>query len=443
MKNQKNTMLSDEELKDIKAKASKILEACRNNMLTRQPFIGSVALSFNIIPVRDARCETACTDGKAIYFDIDYLSKLTDAEREFTIAHEIWHNIMMHFLRAGERDHRIFNYATDMEINEILKNDGLIPQKGLIFPETFNLPSGKCAEEYYDMLMDQAKYNTSLQNNGKGDGKSGNGGGSSNGPGNQKGMQFDKHVYEGEDVDEEKESERTDRFGKVGRDSDFRPSSTESDVERVREAVVSAAQRVERMRGELPAYVKKLVEGMLEPKISWREVLAAQITSALCDKTNWNLPNRRFAYNGVYLPAHMGEKIKIGVGVDTSGSCSDQFIQFISEINSIAKTFGNYEIHVIQCDTEVKKYDFFDESNPMDFENNPIEFNGNGGTVLRPIMDYVDLNELDIDTLVMFTDGYCETFAEQDAPEYRVIWAITGGYGAENIEFGEKIALAE
>jgi len=55
--------------------------------------------------------------------------------------------------------------------------------------------------------------------------------------------------------------------------------------------------------------------------------------------------------------------------------------------------------------------------------------------------DYVNLNELDIDTLIMFTDGYCEDFEENDAPDLRVVWVITGSNSAENIKFGEKINL--
>jgi hypothetical protein len=55
---------------DIIAK-QKSLEAWTNDrmkLLRWRPFIGTLAMNLQLIPVVDHRCPTACTDGKNIFF---------------------------------------------------------------------------------------------------------------------------------------------------------------------------------------------------------------------------------------------------------------------------------------------------------------------------------------------------------------------------------------
>ena len=92
----------------------------------------------------------------------------------------------------------------------------------------------------------------------------------------------------------------------------------------------------------------------------------------------------------------------------TPGSCQDECQTFLSEINEIAKTFGNYELHLIQCDTQVQDYQTFDEFNTIEGQVENMEFKGFGGTTLKPIFDYIQLNNIEVNGVVVFTDGYCE-----------------------------------
>ena len=105
----------------------------------------------NLVPIRDVRLRTASTDGNNIYFDMDFYLSLEKKERLFVIVHEIWHCIMMHLVRQKSRMHDVFNIAADMEINYILKEQGLVPPKDLCFPPTHL--QGKSAEEIYEWLL--------------------------------------------------------------------------------------------------------------------------------------------------------------------------------------------------------------------------------------------------------------------------------------------------
>lgn len=147
--------LSDDQLKKLKKEISESLARDRHRILTRYPFIGSLAMRFDLVPVRDRRCRTACTDGKNIYVDLSFYSELQPEERIFVLAHEVGHCMMLHLSRKQTRDARLFNIATDMEVNYMLAdpNAGIQVKApdGLCWPmEGFE---GKSAEVMYEALL--------------------------------------------------------------------------------------------------------------------------------------------------------------------------------------------------------------------------------------------------------------------------------------------------
>ena len=331
--------LTEEETKTLKKKASEILSVCRRDILSKYPFIGSIALRMEMVPVRDIRVRTACTDGNSVYFDIAFLSSLTREEQTFVLAHEVWHAVMMHLVRRQNRNPELFNVATDKEVNYMLQKDGFTAPKELLFPTKEE--EGKCAEEIYEMLLKKMK---NKQQNDMGDGSSGSNqsnsqqnkqnknGNSSNSnrqpsqngsqsdkDGNKTGEfkgQFDKHVYDGMEDGQSNQSsngqngdgdgdnsnnsygELTDKYGKVGLDSDFQPKVSKDFADKMRETIVSEAQRVEKMKGSLPAHIKELVKKCTQAEIKWQEVLAQFVTRCYnSGNRSWIPPNRRHVHN--------------------------------------------------------------------------------------------------------------------------------------------------
>ena len=447
------------DINGLKKTARAILAKYRQNLINNHPFIGTIAMNLDLVPIRDARCSTAMTDGKSIYFDIDFLSKLNEKEGVFVLGHEVWHVVMMHFLRGKGFDPSIFNIACDMEVNQILENDGFIPPADVIFPNKqhsrvcqYDFPDGLNAEKYYELLLKDLEKSQNKMNreenaeksNSKRNKNKNNNGGNCSG-------QFDDHFDKNVDYDKAGEDalkkKVSDKYGEKGLDEDFKPGKIKSEsvakemAEEIRQSIVSAAQTYEKLRGELPGHIKKIVNTLLESKVSWKEALAKFITSGMHNKSTWNAPNRRFAYNGIYLPRHDGDMMRIAIGIDTSGSCQDECQTFLSEINEIAKTFGNYELHLIQCDTQVQDYQTFDEFNTIEGQVEKMEFKGFGGTTLKPIFDYIQLNNIEVNGVVVFTDGYCEDFEDDGSIDLPVLWTITGDNKAENLKVGEKIYI--
>ncbi|MCX8013354.1 MAG: hypothetical protein N3A02_03570, partial [Rectinema sp.] len=105
---------------------SEKLEALRLSTLLRFPFIGGLAMYMRTHAVVDARIRTAATDGKNIYFNAYFLKHLLSQKQGqekacFVFAHEVWHAALLHFARCGTRDRDLFNIATDVKINDMLK----------------------------------------------------------------------------------------------------------------------------------------------------------------------------------------------------------------------------------------------------------------------------------------------------------------------------------
>ena len=67
-----NTDASPEEIAQAKKECYEVMCALRQKILMSHPFIGGIAMKMNMVPVRDRRCRTACTDDDNIFFDIDF-----------------------------------------------------------------------------------------------------------------------------------------------------------------------------------------------------------------------------------------------------------------------------------------------------------------------------------------------------------------------------------
>lgn len=437
MNNQK--ILSADREKKLKADAREILANSRRTLLNREPFIGSVMMQMDIIPSRDIRVRTAATDGRKIFFDIAFMSTLSSEDIVFVLGHEAFHAVMCHFARTENRNRELMNVATDLEVNQILSKDGFsVPQQALM-PGRFNLPPDLAAEEYYELLLQYGKQGQK---------------------GSTLDKQFDKHVYSGDQSEANNEAcsgsqqgqgqgqsqgqDVSDKYGKVGFDPDVRFGDPKDAVERIREAVVGAAQVMERTRGTLPGYIKGLVQALLKPEINWREQLQQFVTRTCCgEKRDWNPPNRRHVHSGLYLQSRKGEKIRVYAGLDVSGSTASDIPKFLGELNGLVKSFGKYELTVAQADTEIKKIDTYTDDDPLDLENEKFEVSGGGGTILKPLLDEIENLEEKPDAILILTDGGCEHFTEDMDPGVPVMWLVTKGGNTKFADFGDVTEFKE
>ena len=465
--------LTDEELAKFKDAVAESIAQQRSRLLMKHKFIGGVIMHLEMIPVRDKRVRTAMTDGKHVYFDLAFYSDLSDDERLFVLAHEAWHCVYMHMLRRKGRDPQIWNFATDMEINRMLENDHFTPPADVLFPSPSWKDNDKLsAEEMYELLLKEMKKAAKKSKKGSkmpgagggtgdqqddndsdGDEQDGNGESeaekkyakkSGKKGGKLKG-QFDDHVYNGEDKDSLKSKKTSDKWGEVGEDPDFHPSVDRQTAERIREMVMNSAERTSRTAGGLPAGLQEYLDKLRKPEINWKEVLAQFVTSCFNGKRRWLPPARRHVYNGIYLQSRRDERIKVTVAVDTSGSCYNDIPKFFGELNGLLRSFGNYELTVIQNDYEISRVDKYDQDNPFPENPEQIQWEGGGGTSFAPPFKWIADNNEEPDCFIFFTDG--EEYFEGDgggvnamhAPQYPVLWILTKDGNENCASWGQKI----
>ena len=132
-----------------------------------------------------------------------------------------------------------------------------------------------------------------------------------------------------------------------------------------------------------------------------------------------------------------GEALKAVVALDTSGSTVNDLERFFTELVSLMKTFGRYELTVIQCDAKVQKVEKFSDAAPP-ASGYRWEVFGQGGTDFRPVFDYVKTLAERPEVLIYLTDG-CGS-APVQPPPYPVLWVLTSG-GTRPAAWGKNISF--
>ena len=134
------------------------IQALKDRLLVKYPAFASTIVN---IGYYEKPVSTLCTDGQNIYYNKDFLNKLSFNDQLFTFAHEICHIRSNHIMRSKDKNQKLWNIATDAVINQLLKEDGLTMPAGVInVEEAINYS----AEEYYDKLLENQKNNSNERN---------------------------------------------------------------------------------------------------------------------------------------------------------------------------------------------------------------------------------------------------------------------------------------
>lgn len=128
----------------------KMMESIKNGILRKFPLLGATMSTLTFEPSKSI--QTAGTTGEKVVYSPEFVNSLTYDERIFLFSHEIMHVAFDHIMRSKDRDHRLWNIATDAVINQMLKSANLpLPQGGVNIPDAI----GKSAEEMYEILQEQ------------------------------------------------------------------------------------------------------------------------------------------------------------------------------------------------------------------------------------------------------------------------------------------------
>src|SRR5262249_55643629 len=112
-------------------------------------------LALRLEPEIDWAIGTLATDGRHLSLNPAFALSLSPDELVGVVAHEVLHNALAPHARRGQRDVDLWNVACDLAVNPLLVRAGFcLPSTRLVPGEDpfADLPEGKSAEEYYDLL---------------------------------------------------------------------------------------------------------------------------------------------------------------------------------------------------------------------------------------------------------------------------------------------------
>ena len=358
-------------------------------LVLSHPFFGSVALSLKVVP---ADIPTMATDGKSIMWGEAFVIKTEEPELLGVMAHEVCHVTFKHMLRRGERDHKLWNIACDLAINPILLEAGFKLPVGALYDENY---LGLSAEAIYDRLPEDAKQKMS--------------------DGAGMGEVQDAKGDEGQPM------------------SDAEIKQMEADVD----SKVMMAANAARSIGKLPVAIEELVNRMKRSQIDYRDTMRRFFSGDQPDDYSLRRPQRKlFHAAGIIAPSI--NKVGVGnivIGVDSSGSVhSGDLAQFLGEMNAISEDMQPTSITVIVCDTKVNAVRRYEQGELIE----DIQVGGRGGTLVTPVFDYIEDNQIDVDQMVYLTDLQVFDFPEE--PHYPVLW-VSCWENAKAAPWGETTYL--
>ena len=373
------------------------------SLIFTEPFYGLFLIGIN--KQYSERIPTAGVSKKGIGMQLtinpEFFNNLSEDHRFGLIKHELLHIAFGHLLlRDLYSDHKLFNIAADLEINQYILESKL-PNGGLLlssFPE-LNLPERAGTKKYYELLQEAKENGTSpsLDN-----------------------------LMQQMDGESQYCHSTWDEFDEL-------PEADKKLMQKqIEHQLKESAETTEKRCGYIPGELKDLIERLLHvdpPKFDWKAYLRRFIGNSSIVYTK----KLRRKYNKRYA-ANPGLKIKfknhICVGVDTSGSVNnDELKEFFSELTHMHKT--GHKITVVQCDTKIND---IKEFNPK----KDWEIHGRGGTSFQPVIDHYNENKGRYTALIYLTDG--EAYAPDDCPN-NTLWVHSSNCSINEELPGKKIQL--
>lgn len=340
---------------------------------------------------------TAATNGRDVLYNPEFLTTLDEKELTFVVLHEALHKVFQHMYlwrKLWKESPQLANMAADYVVNYTIhvsdpsQNVAKIPESAL-FDMRFADMSTK---QVYDILKQEAEKSGKVSYKTKG------GKGQEESEGKQ-----DHHDWEGaEDL-------------------------SEDEVKEVKRQIDQALRQGEIIRGKMEGNRNRAIDGLLEPKVDWREQLR-EFVNATCrnkDKSSWRRPSRRFIGQDIYMPSLIGEAIgKIVVAIDTSGSINDEILrELLTEVVAICKDVTPESVELLYWDTHVAAHETY-RIGDYDGLATTTKPAGGGGTHVGCVNDYIKEHKLNPEAVIVLTDGYVESDWGGNW-EWPTLWAVT------------------
>jgi len=330
---------------------------------------------------------TACTNGRDVMYNLDFIKTLDEKELNFVVLHEALHKAYQHmhlWKKLWKINPNVANMAADYVVNYAIHEadeQGEIAKR----PDSalFDLKyKGMTTKQIFDSLMKDAEKNGQGQGEGEG---------------------HDSHDWEGAD------------------------SLSDDEKKEVAKQIDQALRQGEIIRGKMQGNKNRSVSEILEPKVDWREQLR-EFVNATCknkDKTSWKRPHKRFLGQDIYMPSMIGESIgQVVVGIDTSGSIGDKELnEFLTEVVAICDDVSPSSIELLYWDTAVAGHETYNQGDYHSLVQSTKPAGG-GGTTVGCVNEYIKDKRIQPEAVIILTDGYVEEDFGGNW-EHPTLWAIT------------------
>lgn len=393
------------------------LSAARTRLILDRPFLGALVLRLPMKAVKPERCKSIGTDVRALYYNPEYIDRLTLEQTQFVLAHEALHCALSHFARRQHRVKHRWDIACDMAINPLLIKDGLKPPPGILLDSGYE---GMMAEEIYPYIeddMEDETHDDHFYNEENNQGKSNSG---ASLPEDNEGQGGDAGAGNAE----------------TGSAGGSPQPLTEKEQEQLsvqwQQRLAGAAQQA-MQAGKLSGTMARLVEHLLQPQLPWRMLLARYMTAVARDDYSYQRPSRR--EGEAILPSLRSAQIDVLVVLDTSGSIKDAELQeFASEVDAIkGQMRARLTLHA--CDAQLcKNGPWLYE--PWEAFTLPADIYGRGGTRFTPVFEWLEQEGRCPDLLVYFTDADGQ-FPRME-PGFPVLWLVKG---RGKVPWGQRVQL--
>jgi predicted metal-dependent peptidase len=388
------------------------------NLMDSFPFYSYILMNCDIKELPNLKT-FACDSKGNIFYDAEFLTKLTDSEIKAILSHEVLHICLTHLKRLENKNQKVWNISADLVVNSILLKDGFSLVNGSLIPEnnyngeTYykfrnsvwgfeyvirNL-NNKCVEQVYDEIKDLFKDDKQEQDNYGG---------------------CDKHIFD--------EGEET----KSQNEKDEQP---EKDFKQILNDAYSFAKN----KGYENANLKRALDSVNSSALNWKDRLNKFITKEMNKDISYSKPNRRFLGNGLILPSPIKENVNIIVALDVSGSISKkEYSTFVNELDNITKSFDNLKVKLITFDDRIRVNMDLDIQN---FDKNKLDLSGGGGTDLNIVYDLINKEHNHVGGLVVFTDGFVGSI-DTKPENLNQIFILTHERNAETLrQYGDVVLM--
>ena len=367
------------------SEASTRMLAAAFSLALSHPYLGTALWVVPRIPCPGLGT-VAVDAGWRLFYDPAVVVNWSVAQTAGVLYHEILHLLRNHADRGRiTHDPRRWNLAADAEINDDLVGENIRLPGTPVLPAQFGKPDNLTAEEYFLAIpqdserVDAGEGTASAPDSRCGPGATG--------------------------IAEPWFTDATRALAEISGDGPVHAGLSPGHAQVVRQAVANQIRSFG--IGSVPGHLARWAGDLTDPKVDWRQELAALVRNATADAMGasdyrYRRPSRRqSAFPDIILPSLRQPVPNIAVVVDTSGSMWGNDLETaLTEINGILNATGtNRQCTVLSVDAQV-------QACRKVFHADQVVVKGGGGTDMgRGIAGASTLTPRP-DVVIVLTDGH-------------------------------------